>query len=75
MRQIYLGVRMLIDQIGETAGRIWQALHQKGPLGLSALKKQAGAPDFILNLALGWLAREGKIEFAPAGRSYSVQLK
>lgn len=66
---------MLIHQVGETAGQIWHALQQKGPLGLSALKKQLGAPDFILSMALGWLAREDKIAIAAEGRSYRVELK
>lgn len=68
------GVLMLRDQIGETAGQIWRTLSKGGPLRLAALKKQVDATDFILHLALGWLAREGKIEFTPEGRSYRLKL-
>jgi len=66
---------MLIHEVGETAGRVWHTLQREGPLRLSALKKQVGAPDFVLDLALGWLAREDKIEITETGRSYSVQLR
>lgn len=69
------GLRMLIHQIGETAGQIWQALDHGGPARLSALKKEVGAADAILHMALGWLAREGKVEIEAEGRGYRVQLK
>lgn len=66
---------MLKNQIGETAGNIWHTLDEEGPLRLAALKKQIDAPDAILHMALGWLAREGKIEIMPEGRGFRVQLK
>lgn len=66
---------MLIDKVGETAGTIWQTLDKDGPQKVTALKKQIKAADITLHMALGWLAREDKIEMVPDGRSYKVSLK
>lgn len=53
----------MITKIGENAGLIWNAL-QNGAQGLKALKKATKLKNDDLYLALGWLAREGKISFA-----------
>ena len=66
---------MLDHKIGETAGHIWHTLEEEGSLGLAALKKQIDAPDPILHMALGWLAREDKIAIIAEGRGFRVQLK
>jgi hypothetical protein len=66
---------MLIQKVGETAGLIWQAIDSQGPLKATALKKLLKTNDMILNMALGWLAREDKIEMTASGRTFLVQLK
>ena len=53
---------MITSKIGENAGLIWAAL-QNGSLPQKALNKATNLKDADLNLALGWLAREGKIAF------------
>lgn len=53
---------MITAKIGENAGLIWNAL-QGGALTTKALKKATKLKEAELNLALGWLAREGKITF------------
>ncbi|MBQ2291923.1 MAG: winged helix-turn-helix domain-containing protein [Paludibacteraceae bacterium] len=53
---------MIISKIGENAGLIWNAL-QGGALTLKALKKATKLKNDELYLALGWLAREGKVSF------------
>ena len=52
----------MITKIGENAGRVWGAL-QNGALGVKALKKANKLKNEELYLALGWLAREGKVTF------------
>jgi hypothetical protein len=54
---------MITTKIGENAGLIWNAL-QGGALTLKALKKATKLKNDELYLALGWLAREGKVSFA-----------
>ena len=66
---------MMIQKIGETPGRIWQVLDETGALRLSALKKRVDVPQAILYMALGWLAREDKLEIVADGRTYRVPLK
>ena len=49
--------------IGTNAGKVWNALNVNNDLSLKALKKETKLKDKDLYLALGWLAREGKITF------------
>ena len=56
---------MITTKIGENAGLCWNAL-QGGALTVKALKKATKLKNDDLNLALGWLAREGKIAFEQA---------
>jgi Protein of unknown function (DUF2582). len=53
---------MLSEKIGNNAGLIWTAL-QTGELNVKAIKKSTKLTEKDLNLALGWLAREGKVKF------------
>ncbi len=53
---------IMISKIGENAGLVWGAL-QNGAQGLKALKKATKLKNDELFLALGWLAREGKLTF------------
>ena len=55
----------MIAKIGENAGLVWGAL-QNGAQGLKALKKATKLKNEELFLALGWLAREGKLNFEEA---------
>ena len=54
---------MNVELIGANAGKIWNAL-QEGALSSKALKKATKLKEADLNLALGWLAREGKLTFS-----------
>lgn len=50
-------------KIGNDAGRIWQIINEKGKIKVSDLKKSTKMDIKDIYLALGWLARENKIEF------------
>ncbi|MBN1823640.1 MAG: winged helix-turn-helix domain-containing protein [Endomicrobiales bacterium] len=63
------------DIIGTTAGRIWKHLEQNGTLTPIELKAALGIPNSTMYLALGWLAREGKIEITASGHSFRISLK
>lgn len=63
----------MITKIGENAGLVWNAL-QNGAQGLKALKKATKLKNEELYLALGWLAREGKVSFAEAEAELVVAL-
>lgn len=53
---------MDIQSIGESAGVIWRLLqgeHRKW--NYEEIKKATQLPDRLINAAIGWLAREGKL--------------
>jgi hypothetical protein len=60
--------------IGETAGKVWKILHERGAISLSAVEKQVGAPKALVDMAIGWLAREGKIDLKQEKRSIQISL-
>ncbi len=49
-------------------------LNEKGEMDVKALKKSTKLSEKDLNMALGWLAREGKIEFNETEESLLVHL-
>ena len=65
----------MTEDIGKTAGLIWEFLgKQKTPITLTALKKEVSASSTILMMALGWLAREGKINIDISDESFSYKI-
>ena len=62
------------EEIGTTAGAIWQALNTRGELSLPGLKGQVEAKSPVFEWAIGWLAREDKIVITRQQRSYRVRL-
>ena len=51
--------------IGLNAGIIWRILSDNVQRTYDELKKESGLSERDLNAAIGWLAREDKIEFEP----------
>ncbi len=62
-------------EIGKAAGISWQYLDQHGETTLSKLKQGTKLSEQILLMALGWLAREGKLNFVQDRRSLKLSLK
>lgn len=62
-------------QVGLTAGHVWQALVSGGPQTVAELKKKLNGSGELVSFALGWLAREDKIEMAPEKRTFRVKLR
>ena len=50
------------EYFGCKAGIVWNALSERGPQNISQLKRATKLLDSELYAALGWLARENKIE-------------
>ena len=63
------------DEIGTSAGTIWQALNNQGELSLAQLKKAVKGKTPVFDWVLGWLAREEKILITPQKGSFRVSLK
>ena len=64
-----------LTQIGETAGQVWHTLESSGPLTLAKLAKLVDAPRDMTMQAVGWLAREDKVEIEGNGRSRVISLR
>ena len=64
-----------IEQIGEKAGEVWHYLAGNGPVTLAKLCKAVGGPRDVVMQAVGWLAREDKIEIDESNRSRTIRLK
>ena len=52
------------EVIGLNAGKVWEALNAADAMGVKQIKKVTKLKDKELFAALGWLAREDKIEIA-----------
>jgi len=64
-----------VNTIGETAGLVWSFLRSNGDTSLSALEKGIEAPKAVVSMAVGWLAREGKIELKDEKRAVRISLR
>ncbi len=65
---------MITETIGSNAGLIWATLEEKGETNVKAVKRTTKLKEKELNLALGWLAREGKVVFKEDGKELFVAL-
>ncbi len=63
------------SQVGETAGKVWQALSSAGPQTLAQLKKKLNGNAELMNFAVGWLAREEKVEVIQERKAFQVRLR
>jgi len=57
-----LGETNLTNKIGENAGKIWRTLNSHGEVNISSIAKMTKITTVDAYSALGWLARENKIE-------------
>jgi hypothetical protein len=64
-----------VSSVGATAGKIWDYLEKHGRSSISAVEKGSSAPKREVQMAIGWLAREDKIELAEEKRTLYVWLK
>ncbi len=61
------------ETIGQNAGLIWQVL-QEGEKNVKVLRKEAKLKDKDMTFALGWLAREDKVNFKEVDGELFVSL-
>lgn len=65
----------LQEQIGFSAGQIYDYLNNNGETTFSKMKKELDLKGNFADLGLGWLAREDKVEISKKGSSVNVRLK
>lgn len=64
---------MKTEEIGNYAGLVWQAL-ENGELEMKELRKATKLTVQKTNLALGWLAREGKVSLREEAKDLYISL-
>ena len=62
------------DQVGVTAGEIWQLLSTSSGISMAKIAKQVDAPRDLVMQAVGWLARENKIQIIENKRVKTISL-
>jgi hypothetical protein len=62
------------EKVIETAGKAWRFLGQNGETNVSQLAKSLKEKDEVVLQALGWLAREDKIDYTVKNRRTFVAL-
>jgi Mn-dependent DtxR family transcriptional regulator len=59
------------EEIGETAGKIWEILKKKGEVNVAQLPRLLNEKSAMVNQGLGWLAREDKVDYQDkAGKTF-----
>ena len=69
------GRKTLIQSIGETAGKVWIFLNQKGEANIIELMQGVEADAGLILQAIGWLAREDKLRIEKKGQYIIYSLK
>ena len=66
----------MIEKIGTNAGSVWNALNEAvSAMNVKDLKKVTKLTEKDLYAALGWLARENKIEFSEVEKDLFIVLR
>ena len=53
----------VVEEFGYSAGKVWNELNTHGPLNEKDLLKNTKLPKNDIYAAIGWLARENKIQY------------
>ncbi len=62
------------EKIGKTAGKIWDILQKQEEVAISQFPGMLNEKAVIVNQALGWLAREDKINYRKEGNRTLISL-
>lgn len=67
----------LWGKIGETAGKVYHVLEggEKNLTTLTKILKKEGYNENIVIMAIGWLAREDKVDIIKNNRKWIINLK
>jgi hypothetical protein len=53
----------VVEEFGNSAGKVWKELHTHGPLNEKDLLRNTRLSKNNVHAAIGWLARENKIQY------------
>lgn len=61
-------------KIGENAGKVWSALNSKSWVTIAQVIRETKLTRREIDTAMGWLAREGKLNFERDNRNRVVKI-
>ena len=65
----------MLDNIGNVAGAIWHYLEINNEASVTKLTREVGENERTVLMGVGWLAREGKLDFEKRKQGIYVTLK
>ena len=65
----------MLDNIGNVAGAIWHYLEENSEATVTKLTRELGETERTVLMGIGWLAREGKLDFEKRKQGTYITLK
>ena len=65
----------MLEDIGSVAGAVWHHLEENNEATVTKLTRELGETERIILMAIGWLAREGKLDFEKRKQGTYITLK
>ena len=65
----------MLENIGSIAGAIWHYLEDNDEATITKLTREIGENERTVIMGVGWLAREGKLDFEQRKQGIYITLK
>ena len=65
----------MLENIGSVAGDIWRYLEENSEATVTKLTRELGETERTVLMGIGWLAREGKLDFEKRKQGTYITLK
>ena len=65
----------MLENIGSVAGTIWHYLEDNDEATITKLTREIGVNERTVLMGVGWLAREGKLDFEQRKQGTYITLK
>ena len=65
---------MMKETVGKTAGAVWKLMQEKESINIAQLPRILKEKSVVVYQAVGWLARENKIEYKITGDKIFISL-
>ena len=65
----------MLDNIGHVAGAIWHYLEENNEATVTKITREIGETERSVLMGVGWLAREGKLDFEKRKQGVYITLK
>ena len=65
----------MLDNIGQIAGAIWHYLEENNEATVTKITREIGETERSVLMGIGWLAREGKLDFNKRKQGTYITLK